>query len=100
MQLGGTELNAVRTVERLDKGRVLVEVLCLRPDGPLTSRYEAAGIPIHAFPMSSLWGMTALRQGLRLFHLLRERRIEVVHSHDAYTSVFATLWARLARHSC
>jgi L-malate glycosyltransferase len=96
MQLGGTELNAVRTAERLDRRRFSVEVLCIRADGPLMARYAAAGIRVHAFPMSSLWGTSAFRQGLRLIRLLREHRIEVVHSHDAYTSVYATLWARLA----
>jgi L-malate glycosyltransferase len=96
MQLGGTELNAVRTVERLDRSRFAVEVVCVRADGPLMARYEAAGIPVHAFPMSSLWGVGALRQGVRLVRLLRDQRIEVVHSHDAYTSVYATLWARVA----
>jgi glycosyltransferase involved in cell wall biosynthesis len=97
MQLGGTELNAVRTAERLDRRRFAIEVLCLRADGPLMARYAAAGIPVHAFPMPSLWGATAVRQGFRFIRLLRDRRIEVVHSHDAYTSVYATLWARLAR---
>jgi glycosyltransferase involved in cell wall biosynthesis len=96
MQLGGTELNAVRTAERLDRSRFSVSVVCLRDTGPLMERYAAAGIPVHAFPMSSLWGYSALRQGLRLWRLLRAQRAEVVHSHDAYTSVYGTLWARLA----
>lgn len=96
MQLGGTELNAVRTAEKLDRRRFSVEVVCVRATGPLMERYAAAGIPVHAFPMASLWGASAIRQGVRLVRLLRERRIEVVHSHDAYTSVYATLWARLA----
>lgn len=96
MQLGGTELNAVRTAERLARDRFALEVVCVRADGPLMERYAAAGIPVHAFPMASLWGTTAFRQGIRLIRLLRDRRIEVVHSHDAYTSVYATLWARMA----
>ena len=96
MQLGGTELNAIRTVERLDRRRFSVEVVCVRATGPLMERYAAAGIQVHSFPMASLWGVSAFRQGVRLIRLLREQKIEVVHSHDAYTSVYATLWARLA----
>jgi L-malate glycosyltransferase len=96
MQLGGTELNAVRTAERLDRSRFSVSVVCLRDSGPLMQRYAKAGIPVHAFPMSSMWGYSALRQGLRLWRLLRSERAEVVHSHDAYTSVYGTFWARLA----
>jgi glycosyltransferase involved in cell wall biosynthesis len=96
MQLGGTELNAVRTAERLDRSRFSVSVVCLRDSGPLMQRYAQAGIPVHAFPLSSLWGPSGLRQGLRLWGLLRSQRTEIVHSHDAYTSVFGTLWARMA----
>jgi L-malate glycosyltransferase len=96
MQLGGTELNAVRTAERLDRSRFSVSVVCLRDSGPLMQRYAQAGIPVHAFPLSSLWGPSGLRQGLRLWRLLRSQRTEIVHSHDAYTSVFGTLWARMA----
>jgi glycosyltransferase involved in cell wall biosynthesis len=96
MQLGGTELNAVRTAERLDKHRFSVSVVCLRDDGPLKARYASAGIPVYSFPMGSLWGPQAMRQGVRLVRLLRTEQVEVVHSHDAYTSVYATMWARLA----
>ena len=96
MQLGGTELNAVRTAERLDRSRISVSVVCLRDSGPLMQRYASAGIPVHTFPLTSLWGASGLRQGLRLWTLLRAERTEVVHSHDAYTSIYATFWARLA----
>ena len=96
MQLGGTELNAVRTAERLDRSRFSVSVVCLRDSGPLMKRYADAGIPVHSFPLSSLWGFSGMRQGLRLRRLLRAQRAEIVHSHDAYMSIYATFWARLA----
>ena len=96
MQLGGTELNAVRTAERLDRRRFSVSVVCLQDSGPLMERYANAGIPVHSFPLSSFWGTSGLRQGLRLWRLLRSERIDVVHSHDAYTSIFGTFWARVA----
>jgi glycosyltransferase involved in cell wall biosynthesis len=59
-------------------------------------RYADAGIPVHTFPLTSLWGASGVRQGLRLRRLLRTERAEVVHSHDAYTSIYATFWARVA----
>jgi len=96
MQLGGTELNAVRTAERLDRRRFSVSVVCLRDSGPLMERYANAGIPVHTFPLSSLWGPSGLRQGLRLWRLLRAERTDIVHSHDAYTSIYGTFWARVA----
>lgn len=96
MQIGGTELNAVRTAERLDRDRFTLSVVCIHDRGPLLARYESAGIAVHRFPMDSLLGVTAARQALRLIQLLRRERVEVVHSHDAYTSVYGTLCAKLA----
>jgi glycosyltransferase involved in cell wall biosynthesis len=96
MEFGGTELNAVRTAERLDRRRFDLSVVCIRPDGPLLARYGAAGIPVFPLPMRSMIGAGAVRQAVRLVRHLRRQRAEVVHSHDAYTSVFATVCARLA----
>ena len=96
MQIGGTELNALRTAERLDRGKFSVSVVCIRDNGPLLARYKNAGIPVHSFPMKSLLGLEAMQQAVRLIRLLRKERAEIVHSHDAYTSVFGTICARLA----
>ena len=96
MRIGGTELNAVRTAERLDRSRFALSVVCIHADGPLMARYRDAGIPVHPLPMSSLLGPQAAGQALRLIRLFRRERTDIVHSHDAYTSVFATMCARLA----
>jgi glycosyltransferase involved in cell wall biosynthesis len=37
-----------------------------------------------------------MQQAVRLIRLLRREQVEIVHSHDAYTSVFGTICARLA----
>ena len=87
MQVGGTELNAVRTAERLDRRRFAVSVMCIRDSGPLMARYQAAGIPVHTFPMKSLLGLEAMQQAARLIRFFRRERTDVVHSHEAYTSV-------------
>ena len=96
MQVGGTELNAVRTAERLDRRRFSISVVCIRDNGPLMARYKDAGIPVHTFPMTSLLGPGAVQQAVRLIRLFRAERTDIVHSHDAYTSVYGTLCARLA----
>jgi glycosyltransferase involved in cell wall biosynthesis len=97
MGIGGTELNAVRTAERLDRSRFEVSVICLQESGPLMARYAAAGLRVVPFPIANLYGVGAVRQGVRLARLLAERRIQVVHSHDMYNNVFATVCARAAR---
>jgi L-malate glycosyltransferase len=60
------------------------------------ARYQEAGIPVHTFPMASLLGVEAVQQAVRLVRLLRRERADIVHSHDAYTSVYGTICARLA----
>lgn len=97
MDLGGTELNAARTAERLDHDRFDVTVASLVNDGPLLERYASACIPVERFPITSLYNGTALREGMRLYRFLVTRRIEILHCHDMYSNVFAAPWARLAR---
>lgn len=96
MGIGGTELNAVRVAERLDPRRFELSIACLRDDGPLLARYRDAGFRVDRFPINSLVGASALREGLRFHSFLRRERVEVVHAHDRYTNAFAIPWARLA----
>jgi L-malate glycosyltransferase len=97
MDIGGTELNAVRTVERLDRDRFAVSIVCFRDEGPLRSRYEAAGVDVLTLRMRSFHGASTVKQGLRFARYLRAERVDIVHSHDMYSNVFAVPWARAAR---
>ena len=96
MRLGGTELNAVRTAERLDRARFDLRVVCLGEAGPLSARYQTLGVPVLTLGIRSLYGVTMLSTGWRFMRYLRAERIQIVHAHDMYSNVFATLWARLA----
>jgi glycosyltransferase involved in cell wall biosynthesis len=97
MRIGGTELNAVRVAERLDRERFDLRVVALNVDGPLAHRYESAQIPVRHMPISSLRGPDMVTAGLRLSRFLRDERVDVVHAHDMYSNVFAAPWSRLAR---
>lgn len=97
LEIGGTELNAVRTAERLDRTRIDLRVVCLRAHGTLAARYRQAGIPVHHFPITSLYAATTFRQGIRFARYLAREQIDVMHSHDMYSNVFATACARIAR---
>jgi glycosyltransferase involved in cell wall biosynthesis len=94
LAIGGTELNAVRTAERLDRSRFDLTVVCLGEAGPLAARFAAAGVSVVPFPIANLYGLGAARQGARLARFLSHHRIQIVHSHDMYSNVFATIWAR------
>lgn len=97
MNLGGTELNAVRIAELLDPVQFDLRVICLQDStGPLRARYEAAGVPVHVFPIRKLYGWVAVQQGYRLMRYLRREAIDVVHAHDIYSNVFVVPWARMA----
>jgi len=96
MQIGGTELNAVRTAEGLDRSRFEISVISLQPDGPLAERYRAVGIPVDPFRLRSLYSPDTLRQGVRLMRWLRRERIEILHCHDLYSNLFAAPWGRMA----
>ena len=94
--IGGTELNAVRTVEALDRQRFHVTVFHLHQTGPLRARYEALGLQLLHLPIGRLYSPRTAAQGVRFLRLLRREGIEVVHTHDVYSNIFAAPWARLA----
>jgi glycosyltransferase involved in cell wall biosynthesis len=96
MDIGGTELNAVRTAEFLVRRGLTVELVCLRQPGPLSERYERAGIPVRYLGLRNLYGPGALRTALALVPWLRRKRFDVVHSHDMYSNIFVTGCARLS----
>ena len=97
MGIGGTELNALRTAERLDRSRFDVLAVCLQDQGPLLARYRNAGIPVLTLPLRRLYGARALRYGVRLARHLVRQRVDIVHSHDVYNNIFATTWSLIAR---
>jgi glycosyltransferase involved in cell wall biosynthesis len=95
---GGTELNAVRTAEALDRARVELTVFAMRPEGPMRARYAAAGVPVVAAPpVSTLVSPHTARQAWRLARQFRDYQVDVVHCHDVYTNWFAGIAARPCR---
>jgi len=93
--VGGTELNAVRTAEALNRRKYLLTVFHLSENGPLKARYQALGVDMVHLPLSNLYSVGTGAQGVRFANVLNERGIDVVHTHDVYTNSFAIPWARL-----
>lgn len=96
MNLGGTELNAVRLAPHLQAAGVDLRIFTLARDGPLLARYDALGIPVEQAPIARLYGRSAWEAGRRLKRWIRRERIPIVHAHDFYSNIFAAPWARLA----
>ena len=97
MEIGGSELNAIRTLERLDRSRFDLTIYHMGSRGPLLDRYAALGLPRVHVPVRSFKRPGAIAQGLRVMRSLRRRRIQILHAHDIYSNIFAIPWARLAR---
>ncbi len=96
---GGTERQAVQLIRLLhDSGQYRMHVACLDGGGVLRGEVEGLGLgEIPEFRLTSFYDRNALVQLRRLTHLLRERRIDVVHTHDFYTNVFGMAAATLAQ---
>ena len=94
--VGGTELNAVRTAEAIDRSRYELTVLGMRRDGPLLARYRAAGIPVEDFAFRGLRHPDAATMVPRHVRWLRAHAIDVLHCHDKYSNMYGALIGRLA----
>ncbi|RIZ69978.1 MAG: glycosyltransferase [Methylococcales bacterium] len=93
--IGGTELNAVRTAEALDPERFELCVAHLQADGPLRERYEKLGVHMVHFPIPNLYSPQTVRQGVRFARFLRDWDADISHTHDIYSNIFYVPWARL-----
>ncbi len=95
-EVGGTELNAVRTAEALDRSRFDLSVVALAERGPLIERYREAGIPVRIFPITSLARPHALWRARQLARHFQREGVEVVHAFGIYGNVFGVPSARAA----
>jgi L-malate glycosyltransferase len=93
---GGTELNAVRTVEALRRRGHDARLLVLRAEGPLLDRCAQRAVPVTEFPIPPLRRGGAFRRAGELVRLVRRMGAEVVHTQDRYTNAFLIPPARVA----
>jgi glycosyltransferase involved in cell wall biosynthesis len=94
--IGGTELNAIRTLERLDPRLLDVRVFHLQDDGPLRRRYEALGWPMRHVQVRGFVSIAAARSAARVAAEWRAWNPGIVHCHDLYTNIFFAPIGRLA----
>jgi L-malate glycosyltransferase len=97
MKVGGTEGQFAEVACGLDRSRWDVTIGCVRAEGPLRSRFDAAGIRVESWGPGSLRSPRAILAVSRLARYLRAQRIDLVHSFDFYSNILGILAARLAR---
>jgi glycosyltransferase involved in cell wall biosynthesis len=96
---GGSERQAVQLTKLLHAdGAYNIRVACLSKEGVLRKEIKELDLPeIPEFPLNSFYDANMLRQVRLCARYLREKKIDLIHTHDFYTNVFGMLAARLAR---
>ena len=96
---GGSERQAVQLARLLkESGAARVHVAAIDASGVLLEDVRRANLGEAAgFPLTSFYDLNTLRQLRRLVAFLREREIDVLHTHDFYTNLLGMAAAALAR---
>jgi glycosyltransferase involved in cell wall biosynthesis len=91
--LGGAEQMVIRLAAALDRRRFQPFVCCLNEDGPFAEEARRTGTEVFALRKRGRFDAWVVR---RLARLLRERRIDVVHTHLWGGNVWGRLGALMA----
>jgi glycosyltransferase involved in cell wall biosynthesis len=97
LNFGGTEGQFVEVARGLAASRWDVDVACMRAEGPLRPRLEAAGLRPWSCGRGSFRSRRFIGAVRALARHLRERRVQIVHCFDFYSNVMGVPAARLAR---
>jgi len=96
---GGSERQAVQLTRLLREDNTFnVSIATLDNDGVLRDEVEKIGFTeIPEFKLTSFYNINFVKQLLKCANLLRERKIEIIHTHDFYTNVFGMLASQIFR---
>ena len=92
LQMGGSEKVALDIASHLDAQRFEPSVCALDLDGDLSGELDKSHIPHHVLHRKGL------EPGVfgRIYRLMKDRRVDIVHTHHFTQLLFAALPARLA----
>lgn len=93
--IGGTELNATRTLEAFARRGQLVTVLHFHADGPLRSRIAEAGHRMIHVPIVPLWSPRIALRTAALARCFRQLELDVVHTQDVYSNILGVAAGRV-----
>jgi glycosyltransferase involved in cell wall biosynthesis len=94
---GGTERHLSYLLGALDRTRFKCHVVVFNyQSNALAEKARAAGIEIIHLPVARYYTPNALWQGIKLFRLIRARRIDIVQSFHYKSDVYGAVVARLA----
>ena len=93
--IGGTELNAARTLESFARRGLAVDVFHFHADGPLRTRIAAAGHRLWHIPVVSLKSPRIVLRIASLAAAIRRSGATVIHTQDVYTNILGVAAARV-----
>lgn len=95
---GGSERQAVQLTKLLRENETYnVFLAALNSEGVLKTEVERLGFTdIPEFKLHSFYDLNFLKQLKNCVRFIKEKNIEIVHTHDFYTNVFGIAAARLA----
>jgi len=93
---GGTEGQVHNIARFIDRDRFDLRFSCLNKKGVFLSEVEQWGIPVAEYPIRSFFNPSTGWQQLRLARYMRSEKIQISHSYNFYSNLFAIPAARLA----
>ena len=93
---GGTERQVLNLIRRLDRSEFDLQSACLRKGGDILKEFEHMEFPITEFRIKNLYSAGTMMQQLRFAGFLRKQRVQILHSYNFYSNVFAIPAAKLA----
>jgi L-malate glycosyltransferase len=95
---GGTERQAMQLLTQLHhSGQCRVHLACLQNRGSLRAEADQLGTgEIHEYALNSFYDLNFAKQLRRLVHFIKEKEIDVVHTHCFYTNIFGMTGGFLA----
>lgn len=94
LAIGGLQQVVVNLCGAIDRDTFDLSVLCLRDLGCFAPEVEAMGIPVHFIPQKES-GADYL-SFLKVAKLLKEQRIEVIHTHNTQPFIDGTIGGLMA----
>ncbi|MDO8137945.1 MAG: glycosyltransferase, partial [Candidatus Brocadiales bacterium] len=90
---GGAEANLLSVAKRINRGRYNVEIGCL-VGGRVAEIFRSNGLPVTVINMKNKWNVVAV---IRLVQLLKEKKIDILHTCLYPSNTFGRIAAILAR---
>jgi len=95
---GGSERQAMQLLTQLHhSGQCRVRLACLQNRGSLRAEADQLGTgEIHEYALNSFYDLNFARQLGRLVYFIKEKEIDIVHTHCFYTNIFGMTGSFLA----